>query len=117
MFRYLSKTLVILVAGILIGGAPVLAGDRFVDNGDGSGSFGWRPQTGDGLNSPYAVSFTAVDRADATLSDSRSITIRVEAPGSQPAVFRQDGGTQKIVSIEAEHHITKYGSSSSFCQV
>jgi hypothetical protein len=36
MFRYLSKTLVILVAGILIGGAPVLAGDRFVDNGDGT---------------------------------------------------------------------------------
>ena len=36
MFRYLSKTLVILVAGILIGGAPVLADDRFVDNGDGT---------------------------------------------------------------------------------
>jgi hypothetical protein len=36
MFRYLFTTLVILVAGILIGKAPVLAGDRFVDNGDGT---------------------------------------------------------------------------------
>ena len=36
MFRYLFTTLVILAAGILIGWAPVLAGDRFVDNGDGT---------------------------------------------------------------------------------
>ena len=36
MFRYLYTALVILVAGILIGGAPVLAGDRFIDNGDGT---------------------------------------------------------------------------------
>jgi hypothetical protein len=36
MFRYLFTTLVILAAGILIGEAPVLAGDRFVDNGDGT---------------------------------------------------------------------------------
>jgi hypothetical protein len=36
MFRYLFTTLVILVGGVLIGWAPVLAGDRFVDNGDGT---------------------------------------------------------------------------------
>jgi hypothetical protein len=36
MFRYLSATLIILVAGILIGLAPVVADDRFIDNGDGT---------------------------------------------------------------------------------
>ena len=36
MFRYLSATLIILVAGILIGLAPVVAADRFIDNGDGT---------------------------------------------------------------------------------
>ena len=36
MFRYLSATLIILVAGILIGLAPVIAADRFMDNGDGT---------------------------------------------------------------------------------
>jgi len=36
MLRHLSATLVILVAGILIGLGPVLAGNRFVDNGDGT---------------------------------------------------------------------------------
>jgi len=36
MFRYLSATLIILVAGILIGLAPVMAADRFTDNGDGT---------------------------------------------------------------------------------
>ena len=36
MFRYLFATLVILAAGLLIGGVPVLAGDRFIDNGDGT---------------------------------------------------------------------------------
>jgi len=36
MFRYLCVTLIILVAGILIGWAPVMAGDRFTDNGDGT---------------------------------------------------------------------------------
>ena len=36
MFRYLSATLIILVAGILIGLAPVIAADRFIDNGDGT---------------------------------------------------------------------------------
>ncbi|MDJ0986711.1 MAG: DUF1566 domain-containing protein [Desulfobacterales bacterium] len=36
MFRYLCVTLAILVTGILIGWAPVMAGDRFVDNGDGT---------------------------------------------------------------------------------
>ena len=36
MFRYLSVTLIILAAGILIVWAPVIAGDRFTDNGDGT---------------------------------------------------------------------------------
>ena len=36
MFRYLFTTLVILVAGIMVGAAPVLAADRFIDNGDGT---------------------------------------------------------------------------------
>lgn len=36
MFRYLSAMLIILVAGILIGLAPVAAADRFMDNGDGT---------------------------------------------------------------------------------
>jgi hypothetical protein len=36
MLRYLSATLIILVAGILIGLAPVMAADRFTDNGDGT---------------------------------------------------------------------------------
>ena len=36
MFRYLSATLIILVAGISIGLAPVVAADRFTDNGDGT---------------------------------------------------------------------------------
>ena len=36
MFRYLTTTLVILIAGVLIGGAPVMAEDRFIDNGDGT---------------------------------------------------------------------------------
>ena len=36
MLRYLSATLIILVAGILIGLAPVTAADRFTDNGDGT---------------------------------------------------------------------------------
>ena len=36
MFRYLFTMLVILIAGILIGGAPSLASDRFIDNGDGT---------------------------------------------------------------------------------
>jgi hypothetical protein len=36
MFRYFFTALVILVGGVLIGWAPVLAGDRFVDNGDGT---------------------------------------------------------------------------------
>lgn len=36
MFRYLFTTLVILAAGLLIGLAPALAGDRFVNNGDGT---------------------------------------------------------------------------------
>ncbi len=36
MFRYLCVTLIILVAGILIGWAPAMAGDRFSDNGDGT---------------------------------------------------------------------------------
>ena len=36
MFRYLYVTLIILVAGILIGWAPAMAGDRFSDNGDGT---------------------------------------------------------------------------------
>ncbi len=36
MFRFLFTTLVILVAGIMVGGAPVLAADRFIDNGDGT---------------------------------------------------------------------------------
>ena len=36
MFRNLCVTLIILVAGILIGWAPVMAGDRFTDNGDGT---------------------------------------------------------------------------------
>ncbi len=36
MFRYLFTTLVILAAGLLIGWAPALAGDRFIDNGDGT---------------------------------------------------------------------------------
>ncbi|MGD8961062.1 MAG: DUF1566 domain-containing protein [Desulfobacterales bacterium] len=36
MFRYLFTMLVILIAGILIGGAPALASDRFIDNGDGT---------------------------------------------------------------------------------
>ena len=36
MFRYLFATLAILAAVILIDRAPVLAGDRFIDNGDGT---------------------------------------------------------------------------------
>ena len=36
MLRYFSATLIILVAGILIGLAPVMAADRFTDNGDGT---------------------------------------------------------------------------------
>ncbi len=36
MLRYLSATLSILVAVILIGLAPVSAADRFMDNGDGT---------------------------------------------------------------------------------
>ena len=36
MFRYLCVTLIILAAGILIGWAPAIAGDRFTDNGDGT---------------------------------------------------------------------------------
>ena len=36
MFRYLSATLIILTAGILIVWAPVMAADRFTDNGDGT---------------------------------------------------------------------------------
>ena len=36
MFRYLCVTLIILAAGILIGWAPAMAGDRFTDNGDGT---------------------------------------------------------------------------------
>lgn len=36
MFRYLCETLIILVAGILIGWAPAMAGGRFTDNGDGT---------------------------------------------------------------------------------
>jgi hypothetical protein len=36
MFRHFFTTLVILVAGILIGWAPVMAADRFIDNGDGT---------------------------------------------------------------------------------
>jgi hypothetical protein len=36
MFRYLSATLIILVAGILISLAPAIAADRFTDNGDGT---------------------------------------------------------------------------------
>ncbi|MGD9120808.1 MAG: DUF1566 domain-containing protein, partial [Desulfobacterales bacterium] len=36
MFRYLTTTLVILIAGVLIGGVPVMAEDRFIDNGDGT---------------------------------------------------------------------------------
>lgn len=36
MFRYLFVTLIILVAAIVIGWPPVLAGDRFIDNGDGT---------------------------------------------------------------------------------
>ena len=36
MFRYLCVTLIILVTGILIGWAPVMAADRFIDNNDGT---------------------------------------------------------------------------------
>ena len=36
MLRYLSATLIILVAGMWIGLAPVMAADRFIDNGDGT---------------------------------------------------------------------------------
>lgn len=36
MFRYLSAMFIILVAVILIGLAPVMAADRFTDNGDGT---------------------------------------------------------------------------------
>ena len=36
MFRYLSVTFIILTAGILIVWAPVMAADRFTDNGDGT---------------------------------------------------------------------------------
>ena len=36
MFRYLSAMLIILAAGILIGLVPVIAADRFTDNGDGT---------------------------------------------------------------------------------
>ncbi|MGD8334923.1 MAG: DUF1566 domain-containing protein [Desulfobacterales bacterium] len=36
MFRYLCVTLIILAAGILIGWAPLMAADRFIDNGDGT---------------------------------------------------------------------------------
>ena len=36
MFRYFSVALIILTAGILISMAPVMAADRFTDNGDGT---------------------------------------------------------------------------------
>jgi hypothetical protein len=36
MFRYLCVTLIILATGILIGWAPLMAADRFIDNGDGT---------------------------------------------------------------------------------
>ncbi len=36
MFRYLSATLIILIAGILMCLGPAMAGDRFTDNGDGT---------------------------------------------------------------------------------
>ena len=36
MFRYLCAMLIILVAGMWIILAPVMAADRFIDNGDGT---------------------------------------------------------------------------------
>ena len=49
----------------------------FTDNGDGSGTFTWPTSLGDAAASPYPVTFTATDAAEATLMDAETINITV----------------------------------------
>ena len=50
------------------------------------------------------MTFTAASGADPQLTDSETIFITVNAAGSASYFFQQDGGANKIVSIEAEHY-------------
>jgi len=82
------------------------AGAVFVDNGDGTGSFSWTPQTGDAAGSPYMATFKATDAVDPLLSVQETISITV----TQTAVFQQGSTGQHLVSIEAERfHLNTSG--------
>ena len=76
------------------------AGATFVDNGNGTGSFSWTPQTGAAAGSPYVATFKATDAVDPLLSVQETISITV----TQTAVFTQGSTGQHLVSIEAEHY-------------
>ena len=74
----------------------------FIDYGDGTGIFSWTPGDGDAANSPYAVTFIATDAANPQLTDSETVLIDVNAVNIYYP-FKQDSGSKKIVSLEAEH--------------
>ena len=77
------------------------AGATFVNNGNGTGSFSWTPQTGAAAGSPYVATFKATDAANPLLSVQETISITV----TQTAVFVQQSSGQHLVSIEAEHYL------------
>ena len=74
----------------------------FIDHGNGSGTFEWATNFGNaGVYS--GITFTATDAVDPFPADSETITITVNSSEGSGS-YRQDGGSQGLISMEAENH-------------
>ncbi|WP_165869127.1 LamG-like jellyroll fold domain-containing protein, partial [Thiogranum longum] len=76
----------------------------FQDNLDETGTFTWTPAAGDAAGSPYSVTFTATDAVEPLLTDTRTISITVQAASGGSGAFQQDSGAGGVVSMEAENN-------------
>ncbi|MCF6325332.1 MAG: chitobiase/beta-hexosaminidase C-terminal domain-containing protein, partial [Gammaproteobacteria bacterium] len=67
------------VPGLMADLTALPVGDAgFIDNGDGSGQLSWTPAEGDAGN--YAVTMSAIDALDNSLTDSEVVVIAVTVP-------------------------------------
>jgi len=73
-----------------------------------TGVFNWTSLSGEAGS--YTAIFTATDSVDSALSSSETVSISVNLPRNTTP-YRQDGGSQALVSVEAEnYHFKQLGS-------
>lgn len=80
------------------------AGASFIDAGDGAGSFNWIPTLSDVPNSPFSVTFRAVDDNGNGLAAAQSIDVFVLDPNVDGSNrFQQSAGAGNLLVVEAEN--------------